>query len=322
MAAIPPLPPQGARLHWKQAPKRLRDAFEAWAGSPVAEAVTQPSGFSPGVAARMLLADGRRVFVKAVGPDINPDSAGIHRREIRIISGMPEDVPAPRLLWSRDEGEDGWVALAFEDIEGEHPRQPWDLRELDRVLEALVRLGERLTPCPLPAGVAPSAAETFPQDAWRTLRDEGGRRPPNLPPWYRSNLDRLAELEAGVPEAVVGDTLVHYDIRADNILLSPDRVWFLDWPWACVGAAWVDVIVMAPSVTMQGGPPPEEVVAAHPGCRAADPESVTAVVAALAGAYTEWGSRPSPPGLPTLRPFQQAQASVARDWLLRRLGEA
>ncbi len=321
MAAIPPLPPQGARLHWKQAPKRLRDAFEAWAGSPVAEAVTQPSGFSPGVAARLLLADGRRVFVKAVGPDINPDSAGIHRRELRIISRMPEDVPAPRLLWSRDEGEGGWVALAFEDIEGEHPRQPWDLRELERVLEGLVALGERLTPSPLPAGVAPDASDAFPNDGWRNLRDDPHRQR-SLAPWFRSNLDRLAELERAVPDAVKGDTLVHFDIRADNLLLTPDRVWFLDWPHAFVGAAWIDVIVMAPSVTMQGGPPPEEVVAAHPACRTAAPDDVTAVVAALAGLFTEWGSRPPPPGLPTLRPFQQAQASVARDWLLRRLGEA
>jgi len=322
MAAIPPLPPQGARLHWKQAPKRLRDAFEAWAGSPVAEAVTQPSGFSPGVAARMLLADGRRVFVKAVGPDINPDSAGIHRREIRVISGMPEDVPAPRLLWSRDEGEDGWVALAFEDIEGEHPRQPWDLRELERVLGGLVALGERLTPNPLSPGAAPRASEALPQTSWTILRDESGHRRRALAPWFRQNLDLLAGLEAQVPKAVEGETLVHFDIRADNILLTHDRVWFLDWPHACVGAAWVDVIVMAPSVMMQGGPPPEELVAAHPACRTADPDDVTAVVAAIAGAFTEWGSRPPPPGLPTLRPFQQAQASVARDWLLRRLGEA
>ena len=320
MAAIQPPAPQGSRLHWGQAPQRLRDAFEAWSGSPAREAVTQPSGFSPGVAARLRLADGRRVFVKAVGPDLNPHSAGIHRSELRIISGMPADVPAPSLLWSHDEGQGGWVALAFEDIEGEHPQQPWDLQELDRVLAALVSLNEGLTPAPLPPGVAPSASDTFPSHGWRTLREERGDRQHSLAPWFQNNLDRLANLEVDVPEAVEGHTLLHLDIRADNILLTPDRVWFLDWPHACVGAAWVDIVVMAPSVTMQGGPPPEEIVAAHPAYRGADPEAVNAVVAALAGAFTEWGSRPPPPGLPTLRAFQQAQASVARDWLLRRLG--
>ena len=319
MAAIQPPPPRGARLHWEQAPKRLRNAFEAWVGSTVREAVTQPSGFSPGVAARLLLADGRRFFVKAVGPDLNPDSAGIYRREIRIVSGMPDGVPVPRLLWSHDEGENGWVALAFEDIAGEHPRQPWDLRELDRVLEALVRLGERLTPCPLPGGVALPAGEVLPHDGWLTLRGDVHRQR-RLAPWFLRNLDLLVELEARTPEAAAGDTLVHFDVRADNLLLTPERVWFLDWPHACTGAAWVDVITFAPSVTMQGGPPPEEVVAAHPACRAADPEHVTVVVAALAGYWTDWGSRPPPPGLPTVRAFQEAQGAVARDWLLRRVG--
>ncbi len=320
MAAIQPPPPQGARLHWEYAPERLREAFEAWAGSPVREAHTQPAGFSPGVAARVLLADGRRCFVKAVGPDRNPDSAGIHRRELRIISGMPHDVPAPRLLWSHDEGEAGWVALAFEDIEGEHPRQPWDLGELNCVLDALVRLGERLTPSPLAEGVAPMASDAFPHKGWRNLQREGGRRVSSLAPWFRSNLDRLTELEAGVPDAVAGETLLHFDIRADNLLLTPERVWFLDWPHAMIGAAWADVVVLAPSVTMQGGPPPEEVVAAHPACLVAEPDHVTAVIAALAGFFTDWASRPPPPGLPTLRAFQDAQASVARDWLLRRPG--
>ncbi len=319
MVAIQPLAPQGARLHYEQAPKRLRRAFEAWAGSPVSEAVTQPSGFSPGVAARLRLENGRRLFLKAVGPDINPDSAGIHRREIAVISGMPEDVSAPRLLWSLDEGEGGWVALAFEDIEGDHPRQPWDLRELDRVLDALVRLHNRLTPSPLPPGAAPRASDAFPRTGWKNLRDDRHRQG-FLAPWFRSNFDLLADLEAQAREAVEGETLVHFDIRADNILLSPDRVWFLDWPHACIGAAWVDVVVTAPSVTMQGGPPPEEIVAAHPAFREADPGHVTAVVAATAGFFTEWGSRLPPPGLPNLRAFQEAQATVARDWLLRRLG--
>ena len=306
MAAIQPPAPQGARLHWEQAPRRLRAAFEAWAGSPVREAVTQPSGFSPGVAARLLLADGRRVFVKAVGPDINPDSAGIYRREIRIVSGMPDGVPVPRLFWSHDEGEDGWVALAFEDIEGEHPQQPWDLRELDRVLDALVRLGQKLTPSPLPAGVAPSASQQFKDSGfpsgWGILKDSDDRRREKLAPWFRANLDLLADLEAGAGEAMQGDTLLHFDTRADNILLTPERVWFLDWPHASTGAAWVDVVALAPSVTMQGGPPPEEVVAAHPAYRVADPDGVTAVVAAIAGYFTEHGLLPPSPRCEPSRP--------------------
>ena len=35
------------------------------------------------------------------------------------------------------------------------------------------------------------------------------------------------------------------------------RTMFVDWPHACIGAAFVDIVFLAPSVTMQGGPRPE-----------------------------------------------------------------
>ena len=117
-----------------------------------------------------------------------------------------------------------------------------------------------------------------------------------------------------------GNTLLHFDMRADNILLTPEKVWFVDWPQACTGAAWVDVVFFAPSVTMQGGPPPEEVIASHPSVHSADPTAVTAVIAALAGYFTQRALQPPPPGLPTLRPFQAAHGRVARRWLAERTG--
>jgi hypothetical protein len=46
---------------------------------------------------------------------------------------------------------------------------------------------------------------------------------------------------------------------------------------------------------------------------------VTALVCALAGYLTETSLRPPPPGLPTIRPFQAAHATIARHWLTQRL---
>src|SRR6266487_958034 len=71
---IEPPPAQGVRTEWQAVPEHIRKRFEAWAGSPVIAAITQPSGFSPGVAARLQLADGRSLFVKAIGSEPNPDS--------------------------------------------------------------------------------------------------------------------------------------------------------------------------------------------------------------------------------------------------------
>ncbi|MYW06486.1 aminoglycoside phosphotransferase family protein, partial [Streptomyces sp. SID3343] len=62
----------GVRVAWESAPAALRTAVEVRLGAPVVRAVTQVGGFSPGVATRVELADGRRAFVKAVGPEPNP----------------------------------------------------------------------------------------------------------------------------------------------------------------------------------------------------------------------------------------------------------
>jgi aminoglycoside phosphotransferase (APT) family kinase protein len=152
---------------------------------------------------------------------------------------------------------------------------------------------------------------------WRRLRED---RPARLDAWSTRHLDRLADLEAEAPSAVAGDTLLHLDVRADNLLLTPERVLVVDWPHARVGAPWVDMVFFAPSVAMQGGPPPEELLARHPYARRAGTEALTAVVAAMAGFFTREGLQPAPPGLPTLRAFQAAQGDVARSWLARRTG--
>ena len=88
-----------------------------------------------------------------------------------------------------------------------------------------------------------------------------------LDPWAARHLDRLADLEAGWPAATEGRTLLHADLRADNLLLTPTRVVAVDWPYACVGAAWVDLLLLLPSVTMQGGPDPEPTFAARGNTR-------------------------------------------------------
>ena len=116
-----PPPDRGVRLDWSEMPERVRIEVERWLGARVVGAATQPTGFSPGVAARLTTDDGRRVFVKAVGPKPNAVSARLHRREISVVSALPDAAPVPRLLWSHDEGEGGWVALVFEDVDGRHP---------------------------------------------------------------------------------------------------------------------------------------------------------------------------------------------------------
>src|SRR5438046_10567587 len=98
-----PPPATGVRLDWNDIPARVRAAVEEWLGCGVLAAVTQPTGFSPGVAARIQDTRGRRFFAKAVGPAPNPIAAALHRREARIVRALPPEQPVPRPLWSHAE---------------------------------------------------------------------------------------------------------------------------------------------------------------------------------------------------------------------------
>ncbi|MER7172591.1 aminoglycoside phosphotransferase family protein [Streptomyces mesophilus] len=315
MTAI--VPAQGVRMEWQEIPAAVRDALEQQLGAKVVEARSQSGGFSPGVAARLRLADGTRAFVKAVTAEVNAQSVTMHRTEIANARLLPQGAPVPRLLGAYDDGR--WVALLFEDVEGRQPHVPWVPEELDRVLDAIGRLSEALTPAP--PGVAPIHEEPF--QGWRLLaaaHADGADDLADMDPWVVENLAALAARERHCREATAGDTLSHGDLRADNLLLTDKGAVFVDWPHACRAARWFDLLVMLPSVAMQGGPDPEALFTAHPVAEGADPQDVTTVLIGLTGMFLDQARRPAPPGLPTLRPFQQAQGEQALAWLKVRLG--
>lgn len=307
----------GQRLEWGEVAPSVRAAIEERLGSQVVEARNESGGFSPGVAARCLLADGRRVFIKAVSPEQNPQACRIHRREAEVASQLPEDLPVPRLLEVVDDGH--WVVLVLDEIDGQQPEEPWTQEQLAVVLPALQRFAQRVTPTPAPGlqTIADRYVAAF--HGWRDIAG-GDVDATSYGGAVRASVDHLADLEAGWVEAAAGDTLLHTDLRADNLLLTPDGdVVLVDWPWACTGAAFVDLVLFLPSVGLGGGPDPQTVIERHGLFADVGDDALLAVFAALAGFFVRQSLDPPPPGLPTLRAFQRSQAEVALTWLLPRI---
>jgi aminoglycoside phosphotransferase (APT) family kinase protein len=295
----------GVRLAWAGLPGKIRSAVEARAGAAVIAARDQRGGFSPGVAARLLLEDGSRLFVKAVAPSINAESADMHRGEARALAALPPGVPAPRLRWTYDDGD--WIVLGIEDVEGHTPPLPWRREDLERVIAALPT-------APAPEGFASltgQLAGAF--TGWRTLAAE---RPDDLGPWALRHLDRLAALESSWAVHADGGSLLHSDLRADNLIIGTDgEVHLVDWAHACSGAPWVDLMLLLTEVDRSRVDPDE--ILAKAG---APSEGVDALLCAFAGFLAERCRRPAPPGLPTIRAYQRAYAAFVTGWLARRTG--
>jgi hypothetical protein len=295
----------------------LPDAIRAWVdgalGSPVVTWTSESGGFSPGVAARIRCADGTCAFVKAVSAQANPVTPDMHRTEARVTAALPASLGSPRLLASYDDGT--WVALLLEEVDGHAPAVPWAAAELAAALRVLDRLSE----IPALPGL-PSVFDVLGEEftGWRSLAAAGCT---DLAPWQTEHLQDLIAYETAWPEAAAGDRLLHLDARGDNMLITPDGAAVLvDWPWAAAGNPLLDVVGFIPSAMINGVTDPEAVLAATTAGRSADPEHVTALVVAFAGLMEQARRRPPPPGIDSVRAFQQAQAEATGRWLRLRTG--
>ncbi len=305
----------GVRIGWSDLPEQVCAAVERILGGEVVEAVSQPGGFSPGTADRVRTRSGTRAFVKAVSVELNPRSVDMHRQEARITAALPVGASAPQLLGVHDDGQ--WVALVLSDVDGRHPMTPWQSDELQRVLHALDQLASALTPSPVHQ--VPDMPSLLAEDfaGWQRIAQDP---PEDLDPWARAHLDALIQLAERGLSALAGDTLVHADMRADNLLLSPDgSVTVVDWPWASRGPAWLDTLSLLVNVRLYGGHDVESLLSEHIAGREINPLDVTAVLAGFGGFFLDVARRPAPPGLPTVRAFQRAQGDVVLSWLQERL---
>jgi hypothetical protein len=320
-ASAPPLAFSGQRLGWSDLPRGVRNRISALAGARVTAESSATTGFSPGFAAILELTDGRGIFVKAVSPEQNPGSPDLARAEIRVAAALPPQVPAPRLLWSHDDGE--WVILGFAVAHGRPPEMPWRPEDLQLVLDALIPLAEAE---PRPGHSLPRTPEKLADDftGWRTLQERPAaelasiaEKSGDIGAWALARLDQLVLWEQDSLRVCAGNALVHGDLRADNVMIDSDRrtVTLIDWPHASIGAPWLDLAFMLPSVAMQGGGDPQTLFWGHPVSGGVSPEDLRAGLTGLAGHLTAGSVLPAPVGIPNLRRFQRAQAAAALEWL-------
>ena len=301
------------RPTWPELPDALRDLIQARVGQ-VTTWTSHDGGYSPGPALTLTTATDR-MFVKAADATEHPVSADLHRREGRTAALLPSTVPAPALRWSADSDEASpWVVLGFDAVDGRSPRDPWSSDDVRAVAEVV----ETIADIPAPAGL-PEFSTSMTFDGWRTLAGSDAAGIETYDPWTLTNLERLAAIEPTWTEAVAGDVLVHQDLRGDNVLLTDRGAVVVDWPYASRGAAFCDLVGWLPSLKLEGGPDPEEMVASTRVGREADPDALTTLVVALAGFFVSASLQPPPPGIPHVRAFQRAQGEVCLDWLKLRL---
>ncbi len=253
-------------------------------------------GYTP--AARYVASrGGERCFLKVA---TNPITRDMLRREARAYSVI-EGGFIPRFIGWDDHPDD--PLLIIEDLSDAIWPPPWTPALVEQVREAIAVMHAR--PVDLPGG------EILPDErgGWGLVAED-----PSL--FLSLGLASAAWLESALPTLVVagsacpfdGEALTHFDLRSDNICITPSGPKFVDWAEARRGNPALDLGFWLPSLEFEGGPPPEALLPGHPE-----------VAARVSGYFAANAGRPIIPTAPRVREVQRAQLATALPWAQRAL---
>jgi len=341
MPSLPPVSYEATahRPSWVDLPPPVRAAIERRVGGTVEVATSAGGGFTNGFAAVVSTRE-RTEFVKAVSAVTHPTIANSYRTEALINAALPAGVPAPRLRWQEEIGD--WYALGFDPIAGRMPTLPWQPADLAATLDAwAVAAGLLAVPTPalralrLPrldkiaqsdlcwwgrvaSGAVPppvTGPGRLPGGAGARVGLSGGAQAERGLPggvFARVPLGELPLIESRLPAAVRADSVIHCDLRLDNVIIDTSgRAWLCDWNWPCHGAPWLDTASLL-ITAYAAGLDADALFFAHPTAQGATGDDLDAALAGLSGYWLTRATQPPPDfGSPHLRTHQRCSGATA-----------
>lgn len=279
----------------------LRQRLASLAGKAPVEWRRIERGYSPAERWQLTFADGSTAFAKL---GTTPATAQWLRAE-RVVYAHIRGSFMPGLLGFDEHPEQ--PLLLLEDLSAAYWPPPWRHGDVQRLLGAL----DVVASTAVPSGTLPELERDRGRFAgWLNVERDTA-------PFASLGLCSSAWLEAALPSLLLaqdlawlgGSDLVHGDLRSDNLCLLGERVLLVDWNSARRGSAVFDRASLAPSLRLEGGPLPDELL---PG---------EAPLAALQSGYfaANAGQRPIP-GAPRVRHIQLRQLRIALPWAARVIG--
>lgn len=322
-ASAPPVRYEATALrpHWGDLPPGVRAAIVDRLGAPVVAVRIAGAGFTTGFAGVLETAAGDRVFVKAASFAAQPHLTDWYAREAQVLTLLPADLPVPGFRWTTTAA--GYRVLCLDAVDGRLPLLPWTVAELDAALAMYVEISDALRspPAALVALGLPRLTDLAREDLAMWQEIGAGIEPlPDLPPGLPARLPELAALEARLPGYADVPTLIHCDLRLDNVLIDrAGRAWLCDWNWICHGPAWFDLATLLLTAYADGRDA-DALFAAQPAAQDCPADALDAALAALSGYFLTRAAVAAGTASPQVRLHQRWSGEVALAWLSARRG--
>jgi hypothetical protein len=258
-------------------------------------------GYTPAERWSVRFDDGSSAFVKAA---VNDETGGWLRTEHELYKHLSGAPFVARLEGWDDDGER--PLLMLEDLSAAQWPPPWTTQRIHAVLATL----DAIHATAPPAGAMSLDSLRDDLAGWARVEEE----PASFlalgdctAAWLNAALPTLVEAESAA--RLEGDELLHFDVRSDNLCFPEGRTVFVDWNSAIRGNGRLDAVSWMPSLRLEGGPPPESLIAPEPE-----------LAALIAGYFAHRARLPEIPLAPRVRTIQRAQLRVALPWVAGLLG--
>ena len=277
----------------------LRARLERLTGRPIRHVEQVGGGYTPALRLRVTHVAGTTCFAK-IGT--TPHTVRALQQENRVYQALSAPFLARHLGWEDDPIH---PILLLEDLSNAFWPPPWEEKRIMQVLAAMEQVwSSSLVDVPRMADLDSI------WDGWRQVA-EGPAPFLSLgiasEKWLRQALDTLLAIDAA--EVVNGRSLLHFDLRSDNICFQQNRALIIDWNLVCLGNPQVDLGFWLPSLQAEGGPAPEILL-----------PDAGAIAGLVSGFFAARAGLPAIPDAPRVRNIQRVQLKTALPWAVRTLG--
>lgn len=321
-----------AKPDWADIPPTVLASLQHITKSPVTDSQIIWGGFAPNATFGVTCADGQRYFIKGTPPWQSDRGKELMGLELAFYDNdyLPAGVsPA----FHGKTALEGWSLAVFELIERGEESLPWTeakYRAVFRSMDAVYRYNKDRTE------FAPylrnhirhvdeideiesvlGSADAIANTARIFINPAAGAA------WLTEHAEALQRMAGSVKSYTEHSTLLHCDLRHDNIVFNKaGDAKLVDWAWPTTGPLAFDVMYFTQASEADGGMPVEKALDIYKQETGVsfEREGVQSLMALYAVAYGGWAPLPASAEMPRLRPMQGVYFGAMMSQVARVMG--